>query len=225
MTRFPARHEVPEFNVFASLLRMTTKYGFLDVRDQLVKDLEGAYPTKWEDFRSAKVLGEDVFGSPKPHPNTVLNLFEAQNVKFAIPFAAYRCSIGGFQALMSDKPGTVLSRRTLSNTTHGFLNLSTAASHLARIVAYREHLSVCPYETCTRNVDINPGEKRMEALEKVYFAMIGKREGGLLNPPSLKHLLCTKCAMDMEVSHTKWGSLFWENLPPAFNLSLSWAAL
>ena len=38
---------VCEFSVFASLLRMTTKYGFFDVRDQLLKGLKGAHPTKW----------------------------------------------------------------------------------------------------------------------------------------------------------------------------------
>ena len=75
---------------------MTTKYGFSDIRRQLIKDLKGAYPTRWEDFETAKILGEDIFGSPKPHPNAVLDLFEAQNVRFAIPFAAYRASIGGF---------------------------------------------------------------------------------------------------------------------------------
>ena len=211
--------------MFASLLRMATKYGFSDVRNQLIKDLEGAYPTKWDNFKSAKALGEQVFGSTKPHPNTVLNLLEEQKVKFAIPFAAYRASIGGFQTLMSDKPGTVLSHRTLFNTTQGLLNLSTAASHLARIVAYRGHLSVCPDETCTLNVDINAGEVRMQALEKVYFTMIGEREGGLLSPPFLKHILCTKCVMQMEASHNNWGSLFWENLPSAFNLACSWAVL
>jgi hypothetical protein len=62
MPRFPARDEVPEFTVFASLLRMTMKYGFSDVRNQLIKDIKGAYPTKWEAYQAAEVLGEDVFG-------------------------------------------------------------------------------------------------------------------------------------------------------------------
>ena len=207
--------------MFASLLRMTTKYGFSNVRDQLVKDVKGAYPTKWEDFRRAKILGEDVFGSPKPHPNTVLNLFEAQNVGFAIPFAAYRASIRGFPAMISDKPGTVLSRRTLASTAQGFHYLSAAASNLARSITYGGHPSVCPDKACTLNVDMDASGKRAEALEKVYLAMMEKREGGFLNPPSLKHLLCTKCAMRAESKHTKWGSLSWERLPLAFNLSLS----
>jgi len=95
MTRFPARHKVPEFTTFASLLRMTTKYGFSDVREGLVEDLKRAYPTKREDPRTEKVLGEDIFGSPKPHPNAVLNLFLEQNIKFALPLATYRAALGG----------------------------------------------------------------------------------------------------------------------------------
>ena len=90
---------------------MVTKYDFSAVREHLFEDLKGAYPTKWDDFETAKVLGEDVFGSPKPHPNAVLNLFMAQNFRFAVPFAAYRASLGGFSALMSSEPGTVLPRR------------------------------------------------------------------------------------------------------------------
>jgi hypothetical protein len=89
-------------------------------------------------FPKRKVVGEDVFGSPKPHPNAVLNLFMAQNVKFAIPFAAYRASIGGFAALMSDKPGTVLPRHTLATTIHGMHLLRSMASGAARVVAYGE---------------------------------------------------------------------------------------
>lgn len=91
-----------------------TKYGFSGVRYQLLEGIKGVYPTKWKVFRIVNVLGEDVSGSPKPHPNAVLNLFEAQNVRFAIPFAAYRAPAGGFSSLMSDKPGTVLPRRTLA---------------------------------------------------------------------------------------------------------------
>ena len=89
MIRFPARKRVPEFLVSVSLLRMTTKYDFSDVREQLVGGFSGAYPTKWEVFEAAGILGEDVFGSPTPHPNAVLNLFLEQSIKSVSPFAAY----------------------------------------------------------------------------------------------------------------------------------------
>ena len=196
---------------------MTTKYGFSSVRDQLVEDLSGAYPTKWEGFQGAKVLGEDVFGSPKPHPNAVLNLFEAENVGVAIPFAAYRASIGGVSALMSDKPGAVLPRRTLAATIHGMHVLRASASHAARVVVY--YPLVCPDKACALNVKISLAEERMAATEKVYSAVIGQREGGLLSSPALGHILCVKCAKDVEVAYITWGSAVWEKLAPAFNLS------
>jgi hypothetical protein len=204
---------------------MTTKYDLSDVRDQLIEDLKSAYPTKWEDFRSAKVLGEDIFGSPKPHPNAVLNLLEGQNVKFALPFATYRASTGGFQTLMSDKPGTVLSRRTLASTVEGLHYLSSTASYLARLVAYGGRLPVCPDKTCALNVGTNLSQKKLETSEKVYLAMMDKREGGLLSTPSLGHLLCKKCTKYMEATHTEWSSFSWKQLPLIFNISRNWEDL
>ena len=201
---------------------MTTKYGFSDVRNQLIKDLKGAYPTKWEDFQTAKVLGEDIFGSPKPHPNAVLNLFVSQNVRFAIPFAAYRASIGGFSALMSDKPGAVLPRHTLATVIHGMHVIRSQASHAARAIAYGGHLGTCSDEMCILKVGIVPVGKRMEVLEKIYNSMVDEREGGVLSPPSLEHSLCLKCTKNIEAIHPPWGSFFWENLASAFSVPDSW---
>ena len=217
MFRFPPKRGVPEFPVFASLLRMTRKYGFSNLRDHLVEDLKDAYPTKWEDFQSARVLGEDVFGLPKPHPNAVLNLFEAEKVKFAIPFAAYRASIGGFPALMSDEPGTVLPRQTLASTIQGMHELMFMASDAARMIACRESCQPsCPNAGCVLKVPATTEGK----LKKIYSAVISQREGGILNPPS--DLLCVGCAESMERAHAKWGSVVWEKLPSMFNVSSGW---
>ena len=198
---------------------MTTKYGFSDVRDQLVKDLEGAYPTKWEDFQSAKVLGEDVFGSPKPHPNEVLNLFEAQDLKFAIPLAAYRSSIGGFVALTSEKPGTALPRHTLATTIYSMHLLRIMAVHAAHMVAYRADLWVCPNKTCVLGVDTSPIKPRMEAVGKIYDAMVNQKEGGVLSPPRLGHLLCPKCVERVVTTHAAYGSACWDRLASVFSVS------
>ena len=196
---------------------MTTKYNFSSVRDQLVEDLRGAYPTKWEDFRGSKVFGEDIFGSPKPHPNAVLDLFEAESVRVAIPFAAYRASIGGVSALMSDKPGTVLPPRTLATTIHGMHVLRSSASDAARVAVYREYPRVCPDKACALNA-----KERMMMMEKIYSAVIGQREEGLLSSPALGHILCAKCAKRVEVAHATWGLAVWEQLAPAFGVSSSW---
>ena len=219
MSRFPSRHEAPEFTVFASLLRMTTKYGISSVRDQLVKDLKGAYPTKWEDFQSAKVLGEDFFGSPKPHPNAVLNLFEKENVRFAMPFAAYRASICGFSGLMSDGPRSALPRRALATTVHGMHVLRSSASDAMRMVVYGGSLQVCADEGCILNAEV---EVRMVAIERIYSAATVQRKGGLFSSPSLGHIVCARCAKPVELAHATWGSIIWEKLAPAFNVSRGW---
>ena len=80
---------------------MTTSYKISSVRDQILEDLRGAYPTTFEAYEGSEVLGEIVFGKPKPHPNAVLKLFETCNVAFALPFAYYRVCTGGTLALTS----------------------------------------------------------------------------------------------------------------------------
>jgi len=213
--------------VFASLLRMTTKYGFTDVRDQLTKDLKDAYPTEWERYQTVGVLGEDVFGSPKPNPNAVLGLFEAQNVRFAIPLAAYRASLGGFSSLMSDESGVVLSRRILASTIYSMERTRELMIRAAHAIAYKEKLlSVCPDGVqCVLNVGIRPMGRRMEALKKLYDAMIGERGGGVLSSPSLGDLTCAKCTREIETSHSAWRRVCWEVLLATFSATESRAGV
>ena len=158
-----------------------------------------------KDFQNADVLGEDVFGSPKPHPNAVLKLFEAGSIRFAIPFAAYRAAIGGFSVLMSDKPGTVLPRRTLATTVYGVHVLQYSATHAARIAAYGRYLRVCPDKACALSVETAAVEERIVAMENIYSAVMEQREGGLLSPPSLGRLPCERCAKSVYVAHAAWG--------------------
>ena len=209
--------------MFASLLRMATKYGFSDVRDQLIKDVKGAYPTKWEVYQAAEVLGEDVFGSPKPHPNAVLNLFSEQNVRFALPFAAYRASIDGFSAIISDEPGSVLPRHILATTTHGMHLVGTLMGHAARVIAYERSLGVCVNKECILSVSVNPIEQRVEALMTLHRTMfLVKRDGGELGPLSLGHLACAECTKVIQASHVAWRSMCWEQLPSMFSVAQSW---
>jgi hypothetical protein len=214
MARFPARNKVPEFTVFASLLRMTTKYGFSDIREALVEDLKAAYPTKWEDFETAKVLGEDIFGSPKPHPNAVLNLFLEQRIRFASPFAAYRAGLGGLSALTSEKPGTVLPRHTLAYIIHGMGRMWGTMAQGTQVIAHACDLEVCPERTCILNVGISHKKRRIEALNKISCGILKESEGDLLSSLSLKNLLCADCAGRLEKIHRDCRKPFvWERLP------------
>jgi hypothetical protein len=203
VTRFPARHRVPEFRVFASLLRMTTKYGFSDVREQLVEDLKGSYPTKWEAYQAAEVLGEDVFGSPKPHPNSVLNLFTEQGIKFALPFAAYRATTGGVSSLISDTPGTVLPRLTLASTIYGIGVMRGRLAQLAYSIVCDTSAVLCPQRACALNVGISPLERRMEALKKVFVTMVNNSKDDVLCPLSFGEVVCVNCAKRLESIHLR----------------------
>ena len=224
-TRFPARHEVPEFSVFASLLRMTTKYGYSNVRNQLVKDLKGAYPTKWEAYQAAEIRGEDAFGSPKPHPNAVLRLFLEQDIRFALPFAAYCASTAGFPSLVSDKPGTVLPYHTLATTTHGMHLVRALMGQAARAIVYESNLGVCANAKCILSAGTELFEHRVEALKKLHAMFLVKREGGELTPLQLRHLVCSKCATGIQASHTAWRSTCWEQLPGMFSIAQNWDEL
>ena len=198
---------------------MATKYSLSDVREQLVEDLKGAYPTKWEDFEAANILGEDVFGSPKPHPNAVLSLFLEQNVKFALPFAAYRAGLGGPSALVNDGPGTIIPSLTLVSVTHGIGEMRGMMILAAYSVVYMGGLEVCVEMECTLSVDTNHIESRMEALEKVFHVIAGRSEGDMLSSLSLGTLVCVDCATLLEKAHLDYRKeLVWAALPSL----LSW---
>ncbi|KAF9646653.1 hypothetical protein BDM02DRAFT_2982782 [Thelephora ganbajun] len=211
---FPAWGKVLVFTVFASLLRMAAKYGFSDVREQLVDSLKGAYPTKWEAYQAANVLGEDVFGSPKPHPNTVLNLFLEQNVKFAIPFATYRAALGGFSSLISNEPGTVLPRLTLAFTIYGMETIRRVMIQASHSIVYNGNLKVCPQRACALSVGISPMERRMEVLKKICSVMVYKSKDDILSPLPLGGLVCVNCAKLLEDAYSICRERFvWSALP------------
>jgi hypothetical protein len=108
----PAKIRIPEFTVFVLLLQMVMKYDFFDVFEQLFEDLEGAYPTRWKNLEAAIILGESIFGSPKPHPSKCdVESVRGAGVRFAIPFAAYRVSLGGFPAVMDNRPDIKICRK------------------------------------------------------------------------------------------------------------------
>jgi hypothetical protein len=199
--------------VFASLLRMTTKYGFSGIRDQLVHGIKGAYPTKWEGLGIGMVLGEDIFGSPKPHPNAVLNLFAEQGVKFALPFAAYQVALAGFSSLTSDEPGTVLPRLTLASTVYGMETLRIGLFRLAHLITRNMSSGACRNRACA------------EGSNKVYDAMIKERKGGMLFSLSLGDVVCVDCAKVAETAYQVWCTTVWEELPRIFRVGKSWEEL
>ena len=195
---------------------MAIKYGFSDVREALIEDLKGAYPSKWEDFVAARVLGEDVFGSPKPHPNAVLNLFLEQSIKFALPFAAYRAGLGGLSSLTSENPGNVLPRVTLASIVHGMGVIRQQITNVTYTFIYKRDMGVCPDRTCVLNAGVNHTGARIEALNKLCDVMpIGEGKVDILSPLSLGTLhVCVNCAKRLEKLHLRCRrDLAWAALP------------
>ena len=222
MARFPAWRKVPEFTVFASLLRMTAKYGFSDVREQLVDAIKGAYPTKWGGPGTAKPLGEVIFGSPKPHLNAVLKLFLEQSINFAIPFAAYRAALCGLPSLISNGPGTVLPLFTLASIIHGVEVLRGGLAHLAHLIVCNMSLEECHDVACVVNIGISSPKRRIEGLNKVYDAMVKGSDGDVLFSLSLGDGVCENCAKIPRQAYHHWCTNVWEGLPRLFGVGKSW---
>ena len=196
---------------------MATKYGFSDVREALIEDLKGAYPTKWEDFETARVLGEDVFGSPKPHPNAVLNLFLEEDIKFALPFAAYRACLGGFPSLVSETPGTALPRFTLASIIHGMGRMNRLTMLAAYSNVHMRDPGVCHDRCCVLNSGIDStAARRRIMLKEIFGIMYRQGERDMLSPSSLRGMIrvCMNCANPMEQLHLiHRKGLIWVELP------------
>ena len=207
--------------MFASLIRMTAKYGFSDVREQLVDGIKTAYPTKWEGAGTTRVVGEDIFGLPKPHPNAVVNLFLEQSITLALPFAAYRAALGGLPSLTSNTPGTVLQPLTLASTIYGIDVLRGGLAHLAHLVVCNMSLEACRNVACIVNVGINP-PKRMEGLNKIYDAMIKEGKGDVLFSLSLGDVVCANCAKIPELAYSHWRTMVWDELTRIFGVGKGW---
>ena len=223
-TRFPTWYKVPEFKIFASLLRMATKYGFSDVREQLIHSLEGAYPTKWEAYQTANLVGEDVFGSPRPHPNAVLTLFLEHNIMFAVPLAAYRAALCGFPSLLSNEPGALLPRHPLASTIHGMETIRSEVSRLAHSIVCNMSVRECR-SRCVVNGSLNSPARKMKGLNKIYDVMVKEGKGDVLSSLTLGDIVCANCAKAPEEAYHIWCGAVWENLPRIFGVGKSWEEL
>jgi len=121
---------------------MATKYQFREIRSQILLDLRPAYPTNLSKYQGeASSFGEAVFGTPLPHPNSVLDLFVTCKVAFALPFAYYRACIAGDPAsLHTTDAKLALPPDTLKAALRGQARLKADEVKLARKIALQD----CP---------------------------------------------------------------------------------
>jgi len=208
--RFPHRHETSDFTTFSSLLRMTTKYQFPRIRSQILLDLLPAYPTRLSKYEKSSRRGEAVFGTPLPHPNSVLSLFVTCDVAFALPFAYYRACVAGDPAsLDTSVEDLALPPDTLKAALRGQARLKTDEVQLARKVAFRH----CTSWQCSGK---SP-ENRVRVFNWIHPEVVtqsGILERGDFNGPKY----CSQCSQAFAQGLSKAKKDIWENLPSYFNL-------
>ena len=212
--RFPHRHKTPDFTTFSSLLRMATKYQFQEIRSQILLDLLPAYPTKLLEYEGSSCLGEAVFGSPLPHPNSVLDLFVTCQVAFALPFAYYRVCIAGDPtspstsaeelALLHNTPGT------LQAVLRGQAQLKAEEVQLARSVSFR---NCTAWGHCSGK---SPADRVL------FFDWIHPEvttRGGILERGDILGLgYCSQCSQAAQKELLDAKKDTWEDLPSYFGL-------
>ena len=193
---------------------MTTKYHFQEIRLQILLDLVPAYPAKLSEYEGSACLGEVVFGSPLPHPNSVLNLFVTCRVAFALPFAYYRvCVTSDPVSLGTSTGGTALFPNTLEMALHGQARLKTEEVQLARGVAFRDCAS---WGSCSRK---SPGGRTLifDWIHPEVTTQGGILERGDIPGPGY----CSRCSQAFQQELSKAKKDTWENLPSYFGLP-SW---
>ena len=191
---------------------MTTKYQFQEIRSQILLDLLAAYPTKLSEYEGSSCLGEAVFGSPKPHPNSVLDLFVTCKVPFALPFAYYRACIAGDPASLDTATvGTALSPDTLKAALRGQARLKTDEVQLARKVALQD---CAIWGTCSGKLPAG----RVPVFDWIHPEAV-TRSGILERGEFSGSGYCIQCSQAFREGLSKAKKDTWENLPSYFGLS------
>ena len=211
--RFPHRHKTPDFTAFSSLLRMSTKYKFQEIRSQIILDLLPAYPTQLSDYKASSCLGEAVFGPPLPHPNSVLDLFVECKVSFALPFAYYRACIAGDPAsLNTSAKETVLPTNTLKAALRGQGRLKADEVRLAKKLVLQD----CGAWGCV----VKTPSSRAPVMSWILPG--GVSQGGILEKKGFTGSgYCSQCLKTLTEGLSNAQKNTWDGLPSYFGLP-SW---
>ena len=200
-----------------------------NLRAQLLETIRDAYPESFEGFDSSKSLGENMFNAPKPHPNTVLNLFVQQKVTSALPMAYYMAARMGLDSLMDTGLPTsaTLSGQTLRSATRGLIALRMMElKETNRIVFTIKNASNrvgCSSTDCPSQNSKGPSDKQ----QRTFDWITGSGDGGtrILQELSANESMedtepkfCQVCAEEMQVARAEMRRKAWAALPEVFGL-------
>ena len=232
--RFPERNKVPDFSTFSSLLRISTSYEMPNLRTRLFETVRGAYPENFEGLDPSKVLGENVFEAPKPHPNAVLNFFIQQKVTSALPMAYYMAARRGLDSLMDTRlpSSATLSGQTLRFAVRGLVALREMELKEMHRIAFAVKDSTnrvgCSSKNCpTRHSQRSSDPEIVGAHQRAFDRMSRSAVGGtrILQVLSVGDFVedteskfCQVCAEKMQVVHAEVRRKAWAALPEVFGL-------
>lgn len=205
---------------------MTTKYEVHDIRVQLLVDLHEAYPNTFEEYEASTILADRIFGHPKPHPNTVLNLFNQCNVGFALPYAYYMACREGVSSLTDTTPDRSLPPATLAVAIRGLGELKAAEIRAVKAVLFAPKLHKCDRFMCYAGFAINEEKNGQRVFEKIYESIVPSSSDMAttileapkfqVEPPPAKPAFCDKCLVAWSTSHREIRRNVWDSLPVVF---------
>jgi len=207
---------------------MTTSYKVDNVREQILEDLREAYPKTFEAYEKSGTLGEGVFGTPKPHPNAVLKLFEACNVAFALPFAYYRACTAGTLALASVEPALRLSPRVLSAAVVGQSRLKARELQIVRRFLFERPAKKisCSGWFCPGSHETNHKRKGQTSPYERLFNSISSQSSEVDMAVSILETkvladdaFCARCLERFNACLKETREEIWASLPRIFGLS------
>lgn len=206
---------------------MATSYMIDNVREQILEDLRDAYPKTFETYEKSETLGERVFGTPEPHPNAVLKLFEMCNVAFALPFAYYRACTAGTSSLASVEPALRLAPRVLATAVVGQSRLKARELQVVRQLLFGRPAKkfscsawLCPglHETNhKRSNQTSPYERLFNSVSS-QSSEVDMAVSILETKRLTDEAFCTRCLERFNVCLKGAREEIWASLPRMFGL-------
>lgn len=186
---------------------MATKYKFQEIRLQILLDLLPAYPTQLSDYKTSSCRGEAVFGTPLPHPNSVLALFVKCKVSFALPFAYYRVCVAGDPASLNTNAAEIaLPPDVLKAALRGQARLKADEVRLAK----RLTLQNCRGWQCSGKTPAS----RAQVFNWILALPEAATRTGILEKGDFPGSgFCYLCLQTFAEGLTKAKEDTWENLP------------
>ena len=202
-----------------------------NLRARLLETIHDAYPQSFEGLDPSKTLGESVFDGPKPHPNSVLNLFVQQKVTSALPMAYYMAARRGLDSLMDTRlpSSATLSGQTLKSAMRGMIALrEMELKETHRIIFTSSDRVGCPSADCpSRHSGGRLDADIIGAHQRIFDRITGSAVGGtrILQVLSASEFsedtgskFCQVCVEKMQAAHGEVRGKAWAALPVVFCL-------